>query len=342
MIEQRKSKKDFFLAAAICFFSEAVFEGVYLSIGLYYNGFYKSFGNLFSVLFILLSLGMSLALFRKKKKGLFITTVAMAIIKLVYFCIIVFNRGFGNGFERLFGIITYFFIAGAILISMRIQNGSNSKLFGIIDFYQYENLFHRVWFLGPFLFLIGAQLWIFRNHLNLIFSEFINILTALGLLFLCLGLKTEADSLSTAAKTDVISAEVESKNEIKIKESEPEYVCHICGVPLTENKDICPVCSAKQSTKMMSISPTENMATSYYPNKLMLTTFLGFSAIFFPVFGLFTSIIASRMARELPMDYDPIDVQRAKSIASVAFVINMLQWIAGIIVGIICLLEALS
>ena len=72
---------------------------------------------------------------------------------------------------------------------------------------------------------------------------------------------------------------------------------------------------------------------SYYPNKLLLSTVLGLLALFTSVLGFIPAIIAKNMAYEIPLEYNVIDVSRARRITMAAFVINLIELIGGIAVG---------
>lgn len=78
---------------------------------------------------------------------------------------------------------------------------------------------------------------------------------------------------------------------------------------------------------------------SYYPNKLMLCTVMGLVALFTSVFGLIPSIISMNMANELPLEFSPLDVKRARNISNAAVIINTIEVIVGIIIGLIILLQ---
>lgn len=76
----------------------------------------------------------------------------------------------------------------------------------------------------------------------------------------------------------------------------------------------------------------------FYANKLTLSTIIGLVALFSSIFGLFPAMIAMKMADEMPMDYSPVDVKRARQISTAAFVINLIEVIGGIVTGVVLLL----
>ena len=80
---------------------------------------------------------------------------------------------------------------------------------------------------------------------------------------------------------------------------------------------------------------------TYYPNKLLLCTVIGIIALFTSVLGFIPSIIARNMAYELPLEYNVTDVSRARRIATAAFVINLIELIAGAIIGAVILVISL-
>lgn len=77
---------------------------------------------------------------------------------------------------------------------------------------------------------------------------------------------------------------------------------------------------------------------TYYPNKLMLSTIIGIIALFSSALGLFPALIARQMAYELPADYSPRDVKRARNIATAAFVINLIEVVAGVLITLIIII----
>ncbi len=82
-------------------------------------------------------------------------------------------------------------------------------------------------------------------------------------------------------------------------------------------------------------------AEAFYPFKLHLCTVLGLIALFTSALGLIPSFIAHQMACELPDSFSPVDVRRARQISQAALIINALEVLAGIIIGIVILADTL-
>lgn len=129
------------------------------------------------------------------------------------------------------------------------------------------------------------------------------------------------------------------KEETK-KEDRPRGVCAGCGRPLPANAAFCPGCG-KPAAGAPSPSPAKN-ETDYYANKLLLCTVMGLVALFTSVLGFIPCIISLQMANELPLEFSPVDVRRARSISTAACIINLIEVIAGIIVGIVVMIDYFS
>lgn len=78
-----------------------------------------------------------------------------------------------------------------------------------------------------------------------------------------------------------------------------------------------------------------NSNPAFFPNKILLATVIGIIALFTSALGLIPALIAMQMAKELPLDYSPADVKRARAISTAAFVINLIEVIAGVLVTFI-------
>jgi hypothetical protein len=77
--------------------------------------------------------------------------------------------------------------------------------------------------------------------------------------------------------------------------------------------------------------------SSYYPNKLLLSTVLALLSLALPVLGLLPALIADKMADEIPYPYCATDVNRAKNISFAAIIFCAAEILAGVITAIILL-----
>ena len=78
---------------------------------------------------------------------------------------------------------------------------------------------------------------------------------------------------------------------------------------------------------------------SYYPNKLMLSTFIALVALFSSVFGFIPAVIAKQMAQEIPETYNPVDRKRAINIATAAIIFAIIEFLAGIVLLIVAIAD---
>ena len=78
---------------------------------------------------------------------------------------------------------------------------------------------------------------------------------------------------------------------------------------------------------------------TYYPNKLMLCTVMGLVALFTSVLSLIPSVLSLHMVNELLLVLSPNDVLQARQLCKAAVIINSIEVLAGIIIGIVILVN---